>query len=205
MALEKASLQADQEAEIPVLFNPTQYGLDSGNQYAEIGIPGLGAPLLQYVRGNSRTMSIELFCDTYEAGSDVRKFTNAIYDLLSIRSETHVPPICTFRWGSFQFRGIVERVSGRFTLFLADGTPVRATLTLGMKEFVDVSVEVRRTPTNSPDRTKAYTVQRGDTLYGIAAANYGDPAQWRPIANANAIDDPLALAPGSVLTIPRIT
>lgn len=205
MALEKASLQADGEPAVPVLFNPTQYGLDGGSQYAEIGIPGLGAPLLQYVRGNSRSMAVELFCDTYETASDVRDHTDAIYGLLTIRSETHVPPLCTFAWGSFRFRGVVERINGRFTLFLADGTPVRATLSLSMKEYVDVSVEVRRTPTNSPDRTKAYVVQRGDTLSGIAAASYGDPAQWRPIAEANAIDDPLAIQPGAVLTIPRLT
>jgi nucleoid-associated protein YgaU len=204
VALEKAVIEPEGELPIPVLFNPGQYGLDKSNRFAEIGVPGRGAPTLQFVSGNGRTLSLELFFDTYERQSDVRDWTNAIYGLLSIRATTHVPPICTFRWGDFSFRGVVEQVSGRFTLFLADGTPVRATLTLSMREFVDATLEARRTPPESTDRTKAHTVAKGETLHSIAALEYGDPAQWRLVATANGVDDPLALAPGTALVLPRL-
>jgi nucleoid-associated protein YgaU len=51
---------------------------------------------------------------------------------------------------------------------------------------------------------KTYTVKRGDTLSSIAAAEYGDPARWRPIATANRITDPLSLRPGLVLALPAL-
>lgn len=204
MALEKAFITPEGEERIPVLFNPTQYSLEKGNQIAEIGIPGLGAPILQYVRGNTRTLTMELFFDTYEQQSDVRRHTDKIYGLLGIRSPTHVPPICTFSWGRFNFRCVLERVSGRFTLFLADGTPVRATLSVTFKEFIDVEIEVRSPPRQSTDHTKTRTVKRGDTLSGVAAAEYGDPGKWRPIAQANGIDNPRVLQPGRVLVIPPL-
>ena len=204
MALEKAVIEPDNEMPIAVLFNPGQYGLDKSNRFAEVDVPGRGAPTLQFVSGNGRTLSLELFFDTYEQHSDVRRRTDAIYGLLSIRTATHVPPVCTFRWGGFSFRGVVEQVNGRFTLFLADGTPVRATLTLTMRELVDAALEARRTPLESSDRTKAHTVIRGETLHSIATLEYGDPAQWRVIATANGIDDPLALAPGTTLVLPRL-
>jgi len=204
MALEKAFVTPEGETPIPVLFNPTQYSLDKSNQIAEIGIPGLGAPILQYVRGNTRTLTMELFFDTYEQQSDVRNHTNKIYGLLGIKSATHVPPICTVTWGAFNFRCVLERVGGRFTLFLADGTPVRATLNVTFKEFIDVDVQVRETPTESADLTKTRTVQRGDTLSSIATTEYGDPAKWRPIAEANRIDNPRLLEPGRVLVIPPL-
>jgi hypothetical protein len=204
MALEKALITSEGDAAIPVLFNPTQYSLDKGNQIAEIGIPGLGAPILQYVRGNTRTLTMELFFDTYEQQTDVREYTDKIYGLLGIRSATHVPPVCTFTWGTFSFTGVLERVGGRFTLFLADGTPVRATLSVTFKEFIDVEVEVRRTPTESADHTKTRSVIRGDTLSSIAAAEYGDPAKWRLIADTNRIDNPRVLEPGRVLVIPPL-
>ena len=204
MALEKASITPDRGQDIPVLFNPTQYGLDQGNQIAEIGIPGLGAPILQYVRGNARTLSMELFFDTYEQQTDVRKHTDKIYGLLGINSETHVPPICTFKWGKFNIRCVVERVGGRYTLFLADGTPVRATLTVSLKEYLDVAIQVHATPRHSADHTKTRTVTRGDTLSSIAAAEYDDPGTWRPIADANGIANPRLLAPGRVLVIPPL-
>ena len=50
-----------------------------------------------------------------------------------------------------------------------------------------------------------YTVQRGDTLRGIAEWFYGDPGHWQIILAANraTIRDPEALAEGMELTIPR--
>jgi LysM repeat protein len=205
MALEKAFITPAGKPRIPVLFSPTQYSVDKSNQIAEIGIPGLSAPILQYVRGNTSTLSMELFLDTYEDQADVRDYTDEIYGLLDIDPSTHAPPICTFTWGQFNYQCVLDRVSGRFTLFLADGTPVRATLTVTFRQFVDVTVEVRRNPTQSADHTKTRTIRRGDTLSGIAAAEFGDPAQWRPIAAANHIDNPRRLQPGQVLVIPPLS
>lgn len=50
-----------------------------------------------------------------------------------------------------------------------------------------------------------YTVQRGDTLRGIAEWFYGDPGRWLIIyaANRSTIRDPLAVEPGTELIIPR--
>ena len=50
-----------------------------------------------------------------------------------------------------------------------------------------------------------YTVQRGDTLRGIADWFYGDRSRWLAIfaANRSTISDPLALAEGTELLIPR--
>src|SRR5262249_33265599 len=153
-------------------------------------IPGLGAPILQYVRGNARTLSLELFFDTFERQRDVREHTDRVYRLLEIDPETHAPPLCTFTWGTFNLRCVVERVGGRFTLFLTDGTPVRATLSVTLKEYVEVEVEVRAVPTESSDHVKTRLLRRGDTLSSLAAAEYGDPAKWRPIAEANNVDNP---------------
>ncbi len=39
--------------------------------------------------------------------------------------------------------------------------------------------------------TKVWTVRIGDNLPAIAARTYDDPRQWRLIADANNIDNPL--------------
>jgi nucleoid-associated protein YgaU len=204
MPLAKAVLVPKDRAPIPVRFNPTQYGLDKANVLAEVGIPGLAAPIIQYVHGGPRTLTMDLFFDTYEEQADVRLHTDAIYSLLGIEAATHVPPICRFVWGDFIFRCVLERVNGRFTLFLANGTPVRATLTVSLKEYVDVNVLVRTPPTESADHAKTRVVARGETLSGIAAREYGDPAQWRPIAEANGIDNPRVVEAGRVLVVPPV-
>ena len=189
---------------IPVLFNPGRYSLDASNQIAEIGVPGLPAPLLQFVRGGSRTLTMQLFFDTYEAGSDVRRHTDAVYGLLDIEPTTHAPPICEFRWGRVQFRSIVERVNGQFTLFLADGTPVRATLDVTFRQYVDATVALRARPTQSADHATSHVAVRGETLSAIAFQHYDDPTRWRPIAQANGIANPRKIVPGQVLSIPAL-
>src|SRR4051794_31102524 len=126
MALTKASIKPVMPAgaEIPFLFNPTQYTLDAGNQLAEIGVPGLRAPVLQFVRGGGRTLSVELFFDAYgDPDADVTDATERVYGLLEPTPQTGAPPVCVFAWRDRRLRCIVERVSGQFTLFRADGTP----------------------------------------------------------------------------------
>jgi hypothetical protein len=188
-----------------VPFNPTNYSLAKSNQIAEAAIPGLNAPILQYVHGNTRTLDMELFFDTYEKGSSVVSETDKIYNLLLIDPSTHAPPICRVSWGKFVFTAVVDHVNGKFTLFLSDGTPVRATLNVTFKEYQDIDRLVRTEPTQSADHRKMRVVKSGDRLDFIAHEEYGDAEKWRTIADANHLDDPHDLEPGDVLVLPAIT
>jgi nucleoid-associated protein YgaU len=202
MALEKATIEPKIGGgeSFEVLFNPTEYRLSQSNQFAEIAIPGLAGPLLQFGRGNARTLSMQLFFDTYEQRTDVRDHTSKLIKLLEIDPELHAPPVSTFVWGKFQFTAVLERAEQRFVLFLDNGTPVRATVDVTFKEFY----EGGQRDLMSADFTKRHVVSRGDTLSAIAAERYGDPGLWRPIAEENNLDDPLSIQPGQVLVIPAL-
>lgn len=201
MALEKATIEPYIGGEsIEVLFNPTEYQLTQSNQFNEVAIPGLAAPLIQFGRGNARSLSMQLFFDTYEDGSDVRKHTQKLINLLKIDDELHAPPVCQFTWGDLTFVGVLEQANQRFTLFLSNGIPVRATVDVTFKEFWDEKEQGGRL--QSAHFAKRYVVQLGETLSSIAGRKYGDPTLWRKIAEANNIDDPLDLRPGQVLVIP---
>jgi hypothetical protein len=204
MEYQKASIQPEGQNSIDVLFNPSAYTVEKANQIAEAAVPGLEAPILQYVHGNTRTLSMELFFDTYEEQTDVRSYTDQIYGLLNIDPSTHVPPICDVAWGGFSFRGVMDHVSGKFSLLLPDGTPARANLTVTFKEFIDVEVLVQQNPTQSADHRKTRLVRSGDRLSVIAWEEYGSAAKWRPIADANGIDDPRNLEVGKRLVIPAL-
>lgn len=206
--------------QIEVQFNPEKYSLTKGVQIAEIDIPGLDSPVLQFVRGQNEKITLELFYDTTEFGMvddpvDVRFRTVEIYDLLKINSDTHAPPRCKLRWGdgkqlfsfgsSLEPRCLVESVNEEFNLFSPSGIPLRAKLTVTFREYKTVQEQLDEVPKHSPDRTKVRTVQRGETLSFIAAKVYGDPTQWRPIADANNLDNPRLLVAGSQLIIPSTT
>ena len=46
-----------------VQYNPKEFSLEKSIQHGEINIPGLDAPLQQFVRGQAEKLSVELFFD----------------------------------------------------------------------------------------------------------------------------------------------
>jgi nucleoid-associated protein YgaU len=201
MALAKATIiNLETTEQFPVMFNPEEYTLQTGNSFAEVGIPGLAKPPIQYVRGNLRTLQMELFFDTYEYKSDVRAETRRISSLLEKNSTTKAPPVLLFTWGSLQFKCVLESAAQRFILFLNNGTPVRARLNVTFKEFEQVEVEVQHGLFVGPPTVR--NIIEGDRLEKLAHEYLGDPGAWREIAAANNIDNPLQLTPGVALIIP---
>src|SRR5205823_5768716 len=74
---------------IAVQFNPTEMTFAKGAQIAEIGIPGLDAPIQQFVRGQAEKLTLDLFFDTTESGMDgsatsVTTLTDKFYSTVKI-------------------------------------------------------------------------------------------------------------------------
>ncbi|HEY7313289.1 MAG TPA: LysM peptidoglycan-binding domain-containing protein [Gemmataceae bacterium] len=195
--------------QIPVMYNPEEFKLEQGNNFAEVGIPGLNMSPIQYVRGKARTLAMDLFFDTYEspadrrwpAGTDVRQYTGQIVRLLDKLPDTQAPPVLLFALAQFQFQCVLVDVNQRFTMFLRDGTPVRATLSVRFQEYVRVDVQIQTGFFFGPPTL--ITITKGKTLSALAYDYLGDPSLWRQIADANNIEDPLNIPPGTPLTIPR--
>ncbi len=220
--LEKAYLTRKDNPNLIIhfLFNPSEFTVERTNQFTEVSVPGLSASTFQFVRGGSRTITMDLFFDTYEEKTDVRLYTDRItgWDtgstfsklsgggkgLMDIDSDLHAPPICQFIWGSYIFPCIIERISKRFTMFLPDGIPVRATLSVTLREYKEYETQLQEAASQSADRTKTRRVKEGESLQSIAAKEYGDPASWRSIAKANGIDNPRIVEPGTELVIPPL-
>ena len=198
-----------EDGEIPVLFNPGEYSMDKSNEFANINIPGLESPLLQFVRGGLETLTMDLFFDTYtdekpeKEKRDVRDYTDRIVDLLKIDSDLHAPPVLKFVWGSLDFTCVLSKVNKKFTMFRPDGKPVRATLSVTFNEF-KTEKSTKEKPLQSRDRTKHRILKDGDSLWLIAAEEYGDPAMWRDIAIVNKIDNPRILETGRGIAIPPV-
>ena len=205
-------------AGFPVMYNPEELVLDQGNAFAEIPVPGLNASPVQYIRGKSRSLAMDLFFDSYETGEDVRTHTAPIVALLDVAPQTLAPPILLFSMGRLQFQCVLVGAGQRFTMFLRDGTPVRSTLSVKLQEYVRIDVRtesglffgspVVSGAVNAVAGSVGLTTQSihvvagGDTLSGLAARYLSDPARWRDIARANNLDDPFSLTTGQPLVIP---
>lgn len=205
---------------IEVLFNPAEYSLEKGNTYQSTTLPGLATPVTQFVAGNADTLTMELFFDTYtkssrhagvKAREDVRTHTKKIAALLDMDPQLHAPPICEFTWGppigspdGLQFTGIIEKLSQKFTFFLDDGTPVRATLNVTFKEYKTVQQQLQEIGRESADRTKRVVFRQGDSLWLLASKEYNDPVAWRVIADHNRLENPRRVPSGTELAVPPL-
>jgi nucleoid-associated protein YgaU len=147
---------------------------------------------------------MELFFDTFEARKDVRDETNKVVDLLKIDSELHAPPVIVVSWGTLTFQCVLAKATQRFSMFLDDGRPARAKLSVTFQEFINADREAKEINRQTADYTKAHTVIDSDTLSGLAATYYNDPTLWRVLAAANELDDPRSLLRGQVLKVPSL-
>jgi Contractile injection system tube protein/LysM domain len=196
-------------------FNPTEYTVARETSFAEVNIPGLDAPVLQYVRGGGDKTNVELFFDITDLmvdgqvgdGSSVRETYIAPLEQLMLQDPNlHAPPRVQLLWGStvIQSSAVATSLSVTYTLFDVLGRPVRATAKMAFRQATSAAQQLGQMGLCSPDKTNVATVREGDTLPAIAYREYGDASQWRAIATANDLSDPLALTPGASLVVPRI-
>jgi nucleoid-associated protein YgaU len=206
---------ADKNKVITVLFNPSQYTFDRSNSYKAIPVPGLGAPLLQFVNGESDQLGMELFLDDYtdpggpanlhqKESEPVKKRLQDLAKLLEIDRDLHAPPPVRFNWGPLEFEAIIEKLSRKVTVFHPDGTPARATLTVNFKEYRTLRQQLEDPRRESADKTKRRVVVGNDALWRIAAREYDDANEWVRIAEANDLDDPRDIAAGDWLELPPL-
>ena len=216
MALEKAVVTNTTTNErIAVMFNPEEYSVSRENNFAQLAVPGLSAPIIQFSHGNQQTLEMELFVDTYEAhgegsrqiataGEDVRVHVRKITDLMNIQPATHAPPVLLFTWGSLAFSCVLSRATQKFIMFLPNGTPVRARVQVTFSQYNNAELEAKEVKRETADYSKFHVVRPGERISAIAAAAYGEPRLWRAIALRNDVADPRSLEAGQRLAIPRL-
>jgi nucleoid-associated protein YgaU len=153
-------------------------------------------------------LTLEMFFDaTAKHDGSVVAAVDKLFSCCVATEKTHannkpMPPLVKFKWGGItSFPAYVTSVSAKYTLFSADGTPIRATCTVSLQEMP--GEKGKQNPTSGSIAARSiHRVVVGDTLASIAYREYGDPTLWRPLATFNRVDDPLRVPLGSVLMLP---
>jgi nucleoid-associated protein YgaU len=218
MALAKLKIKTKQGeqakggvTEIEAHFNPNKIVLSKSVALLSQPASGRDVPEQQFRHGEPRSFNIDLLFDTYDTDSLSKKkvtdYTERLDKLTIVSEALHRPPICELSWGALGvfFEGVVEKLDHEYTLFMEDGTPVRATSKCVFKEYHANPDDQQKQARQSSDVVKRRIVKHGDTLSSIAAEVYHDPTLWRPIAEQNDLDDPSRLTPGMLLLVPTVT
>jgi hypothetical protein len=188
---------------IDVCFNPKEYSIDKSLDW-EPTKSYEDAPVLEFKTPKAMNLSVTLQFDTYEERISVRdKYIRRLEKLTYMKGKTkvekdvkkHAPPRVMFCWGKLTFRGVINSLGQKYTMFLADGTPVRAEVSLKMTQVDDsaASAEDPSVTNTTSTATRSYTVSQGDRLDLIASNELGDSGRWSEIADLNGIDNPFDL------------
>ena len=191
-------------------FNPKEltisktakWGRSPQNRNKNSGVPQFQGP-------EPCKLALEMFLDASDTHDDsVVKKVEQLFSCCVPTEDSHQqkkdsPPWVIFHWGGItSFTGYIHSVSVKYTLFTADGLPIRGTATVNLDEIPKEGEQGQNPTSGALSAHRVHTVLTGDTLASIAWREYGDPEMWRAIATVNAIEDPMRLRPGSSLLVP---
>ncbi|MGW2019914.1 CIS tube protein [Streptomyces sp. NPDC001927] len=198
-------------ARVKLQFNPSTLSMSKTTEWRRTPSRMAGQSALpEFVGSGPRSLSLEVFLDgTAKHDNSVEKAVQQIMIALvptkaSLARKTPASPWVRFEWGKSKttsFDGVLSNFSVSYSLFDVDGKPLRATCSLSIEE-ASVDPAGQNPTSGSRDARRTHRVVAGDSLPLLAWREYGDATAWRVIAEANDVDDPMVLVPGTELVVP---
>lgn len=166
---------------------------------------------------NPRTISFEFMIDntgaipfapptassTLTAGHSIEDSLEYLRKLtIKPNRESHMPPYVKLEWSNITLVGHVTKFETHILKFKRSGSPLRAKISMSIKEEFDQAVITREF--QSPDITRMPTIKEGDSLVSLCEKFYDDPKYFIRIAEFNQLPSFRSLKPGSVLQFPPL-
>lgn len=193
---------------LEAMFNPDSLSYDKISNWKTTTTPFSSAGVKSYGGSMPGKFNLDLLFDTTDSGESVYEaYIKFIEQLLEVNHKEDPPlppPPCRFKWGNFSSPLMVaSKANITYTMFLADGTPIRAIAKMEFEEYDDEELAKKssQNPTSVSYARKIWRVSPGETLDWIAYQEYGSPAHWRHIANTNNLRNPMDLKPGTILKL----
>ncbi|MEH1909034.1 MAG: hypothetical protein V7L05_18635 [Nostoc sp.] len=140
-SLEKAKLIAynGEADDIELMFNPTEISFSrTVNWQKHRGNRGTTLlPKINFAGVEPYSFTLkQLIFDTYETKESVMKYVDIIkqgVETISGEPDTR-PPVYRFTWNQEYFYCVIQSLTYNLTMFLSDGTPVRAMVDISLEE-----------------------------------------------------------------------
>ena len=136
---------------VTAMYNPKELQVDKFVPWTKQPQSKSDRPSLEFSSAEGRVMSFELLFDGYETGTNVNTaFVDNLMKLALIQdangpADKKRPPKVGVKWGEGrlpEFQGVIESISTKYTMFLPDGTPVRASCRVSIREAGNLAVKL---------------------------------------------------------------
>ena len=209
---QKAKLEIVGGETIDCLFNPQSYVISKSNVWTYKPTQGKDMPAPEFGGGLPQRYKLSLLLDTTVKRPDQSNSKTVAQLADSIMKAFHgagrAPKFMKFSWGAVHLPEAAPiELAIRYAQFKPNGEPIRAFVDLELAQAKDnTTAFTGQNPTTRALRgMHVHRVKDGDSLPLIAYRHYGDATQWREIADANGISNPMKLRRGTELTIPRLS
>jgi hypothetical protein len=209
-----------------VMYNPNTFSISHANSFDKAEEMTTGTAVQKFLKRTPRTLTMEIFFDGTGGSPATKhpgvKFGENVLDneiskvpvhtqvegflevAYRINSDKHRSAFLVFVWGPFIFPGVLESANLSYSLFDSTGNPLRAKISITVKEHVGADKLKFELKLASPDLTQFRIVTAGDNLPNLAKKIYGDEKLYMEVARVNNLQNYRKLVPGTELRFPPI-
>lgn len=195
------------------MFNPYEYTISKSNTWQDKVVTGLNLPLVTFGNGGAQTLNLTLHFDSRAQKADVRGYTAPLWKMMMIneqgksqRSGKGEPPPVVFEWGKLHFKAVITNMSEKFSVFTDTGTPVRCSVEVSLRQYLDekdVPPQMPQSSGGGQPTAQSKKVIQGERLDHIASSQGGGASNYRQIAADNNINNPLNVPSGTNLKVKK--
>lgn len=213
--LKKMQIEAYTEADysgspadsFTVMFNPNTYAQKHEIEYEDRqGAGDTGSPQV-FKTIKPQEYSFEFLFDgtgTAVEPVDVHETVERFLTVTGYDGGIHRPKYLKLIWGSLISKCILKSAETTYTLFKADGYPLRAKVKASFAENIEDTLRVAEERKSSPDLTHVRVVREGEHLSLLCQRMYGTPGYYMQVAAFNGLTNFRKLETGQRLQFPPV-
>ena len=142
------------------------------------------------------------------APSSTSSVTTRVDDFKSLcldyNGSVHRPNFLWIFWGVDDFKGVLTDLQVAYKMYAQAGYPLRAEVTITVKDTVDPTEAATEGSAESPDMTHTRKANKSSSLSEMSYQIYGDPTYYLAVARANDLDQFRQLKPGINIDFPPL-
>ncbi|MBL7731671.1 MAG: hypothetical protein JNM88_10875 [Chitinophagaceae bacterium] len=196
--------------EFVAMFNPNKYTLKYEIEQNEKQGAGTSPPAPTFAKMKPQEMDLEFLLDgtgvtTGEATDVQQKIDEFLKAAYEFKGDEHKPRYLRIWWGkSFVFDCTLKSADINYTLFKADGTPLRVKINAKFSGFINDELREKKEDKQSPDITHLVTVPDKERIDYITYKEYKEEEWYIDVAIFNQLDNFRKLKTNSKLIIPPL-
>lgn len=132
---------------------------------------------------------------------EIEKFLKVVY---TYNGTTHAPNYVMVRYGAVLLKTVMKSVDVTYTLFKADGSPLRAKVTIVLTSCVDQQLSEMINSKSSPDLTHKRTIKQTEKLISMANTIYSKNIYYQDVAKANKLNNFRRIKTGTEILFPPL-